>query len=250
MLVQDVAAQYPGKVTFVSENFGASKLADKFGITRYPAVFVDDVLIAKPRDFGFFGEGESAGRYTPWRNADNQARFRADLARMIDLIIAGKKTEAVAAGQKASPADDLTALPQFSIMDLSGKPLTSADIAGRVVLVEFWATWCPPCRSTLEWLGSLKQKYGQSVAVVAFAVESPEDKVRAMAGSLSPELRWAIADAKTAQAFGDVVAVPTLFIFDRNGKTSRVLFGAPPDLHDQAERVLDSLTQKQSVSDK
>ena len=58
MLVQEVASQYPGEVTFVTENFGASKLADKFGVKGYPAVFVDDVLVAAPREFGYFGEVE------------------------------------------------------------------------------------------------------------------------------------------------------------------------------------------------
>jgi thiol-disulfide isomerase/thioredoxin len=241
LLVQEVASQYPGKVTFVSENFGASRLAERFGVTRYPAVFVDDVLIAKPRDFGFFGEGETAGRYTPWRNADNQARFKADLSRMIELIIAGKKSEAAAAGQTVSGNDELAALPQFSITDLNGKVLSTADLRGRVVVVEFWATWCPPCQSTLEWLGSLKQKYGDNIAVVALAVESPEEKIRAMVSQLSPDLRWAIADAKTAQSFGDVVAVPTLFIFDRQGQTARVVFGAPPDLHPTVETALDGI---------
>ena len=78
-------AKYPEKVTFVSENFGASKLAERFGVTRYPAVFVEDVLVARPTDFGFFGEDEKAGRYTPWRNAENQAKFKADLTRMVEL---------------------------------------------------------------------------------------------------------------------------------------------------------------------
>ena len=59
-------------MTFVSENFGASKLADQFGVKGYPAVFVDDVLVAAPRDFGYFGEVEGTGRYAPWRNADSQ----------------------------------------------------------------------------------------------------------------------------------------------------------------------------------
>ena len=91
MLAQEVAALYAGKVTFVSENFGDSKLADRFGVKGYPAIFLDDVLIAAPRDFGYFGEKDGTGRYAPWRNADNQEKFKADLSRMIDLILAGKK---------------------------------------------------------------------------------------------------------------------------------------------------------------
>jgi thiol-disulfide isomerase/thioredoxin len=109
--------------------------------------------------------------------------------------------------------------------------------------VEFWATWCPPCRSTLEWLGELKRKHGDRLAILALAVESPEDQIRSTVSSLSPDLHWAIADAPAAQAFGDITAVPTLFLFDRSGKISRVLYGAPPDLHDQVEKSLDSLLQ-------
>ena len=226
----------------MSENFGDSKLADRFGVKGYPAIFLDEVLIAAPRDFGYFGEKDGTGRYAPWRNAENQAKFKNDLTRMIDLILSGKKDEVTRerAGTSTSMAA-VEALPKFTLTDLSGKPLTAEQAAGRVVMVEFWATWCPPCRSTLEWLGDLKKKYGDNVAILALAVESPEDKVRETVASLSPDLNWAITDTATAQAFGDITAVPTMFLFDRSGKTARVMYGAPPDLHQQAERVLDEL---------
>jgi thiol-disulfide isomerase/thioredoxin len=242
LLVQDVAAKYPGAVTFVSENFGASKLADRFGVKGYPAVFVDDVLVASPREFGYFGEVEGTGRYAPWRNAANQQKFKADLIRMIDLILAGKKDVVNREYASVSGArNEIVTLPKFNLTDLSGQPLTTDQAAGRVVLVEFWATWCPPCRSTLEWLGELKQNYGDNIAILALAVESPEDKIRSTVSKLSPALRWAVADAPTAVAFGDITAVPTMFLFDRAGKTAHVLYGAPPDLHEQVGKYLDEL---------
>jgi thiol-disulfide isomerase/thioredoxin len=244
LLVQEIAAKYPGRVTFVSENFGASRLADKYGVKGYPAVFVGDVLVAVPRDFGFFGEKdkEGAGRYAPWRNAENQAKFKADLTRMIDLILAGKKDVVgrLRAGSAAG-SDPIAALPNFTVSDLNGKPLTAGQLSGRVVLVEFWATWCPPCRSTLLWLGDLKGKYGDNIAIVALAVDSPEIEIRSTVRSLSPDLNWAITDAGTAQSFGDITSVPTMFLFDRSGKMARVLYGAPPDLHEQAEKTLEAL---------
>jgi len=244
LLVQEVAAKYPGRVTFVSENFGASKLAERYGVKGYPAVFVDDVLVAVPRDFGYFGEVEGTGRYAPWRDAQNQAKFKADLVRMIDLILAGKKdVVSQEHANTSATAHELATLPNFKLTDLSGHPLRTEQLAGRVVLVEFWATWCPPCRSTLQWLGTLKQRYGDSLAVVALAVESPEDQVKSTVGSLSPELKWAVADAPTAAAFGDITSVPTMFIFGRSGKVAQVLYGAPPDLHDQAEATLKTLIQ-------
>jgi thiol-disulfide isomerase/thioredoxin len=244
LLVQEVASQYSGRVTFVTENFGASKLADRFGVKGYPAVFVDDILVAAPREFGYFGEVEGSGRYAPWRSEASQAKFKADLVHMIDLILAGKK-DVVTREHSATDttSHEIPSLPQFKLTDLSGHPLTAAELSGRVVLVEFWATWCPPCRSTLEWLGELKRKHGDKLAILALAVESPEDQIHSTVSSLSPDLHWAITDAPTAQSFGDITAVPTLFLFDRSGKTSRVLYGAPPDLHDQVEKSLDALLQ-------
>ncbi len=232
-------------MTFVNENFGSSKLAERFGVQRYPAVFVDDVLIARPRDFGYFGDGEKEGRYAPWvRNPQNQAKFQSDLKRMIDLVLAGRKDELSRERADANAApDQIASLPDFSVTDLAGQPLGRDQLTGRVVVVEFWATWCPPCRSTLEWLGELKTKYGSNVAILAFAVESPEDQVRSLASSLNPGIRWAIADATTARAFGDVVAVPTMLVFDRSGKMVRAVYGAPPELHQSLESTLDGLVK-------
>lgn len=68
-------------------------------------------------------------------------------------------------------------------------------------------------------------------------------RIRSTASALSPDLRWAITDARTAQAFGDITAVPTLLLFDRAGKTARVLYGAPPDLHEQVGATLDAFIQ-------
>jgi thiol-disulfide isomerase/thioredoxin len=177
LLVQEVAFEYAGRVTFVSENFGASALADRFGVKGYPAVFVDDIFVAAPREFGYFGEVEGAGRHAPWRKEANQAKFKSDLMRMIDLILAGKR-DLVSSEHAATAAAtrQLAALPSFRLTDLAGKPLTSDQLANRVVLGEFWATWCPPCRSTLEWLGKLERRHADKIAVVALAVESPKTR--------------------------------------------------------------------------
>jgi thiol-disulfide isomerase/thioredoxin len=243
LLAQEVVAKYPRQATFVSENFGESKLAERFGIKQYPAVFVDDVLIAKPRDFGFFGDGEDGGRYTPWRDPRSHEKFKQDLTRMIDLILSGKKEEVVKEHDTKEGPQEIQALPNFSLTDLIGKPLTSDQMAGRVVVVEFWATWCPPCRSTLEWLASLRAKYGDHLAVLALNVESPENEVRKMVGDLSQDLRWAITTPDVAKAFGDIMAVPTLFVFDQQGKTVGVWYGASPELHEQVKQKIDSISR-------
>ncbi len=230
---------FGGKARFVSENYGASELAKRFGVTFYPVIFVDDVLVATPKDF-YNMDPKASGRYIPFKSAESHERFRADLTRMIDLILSGKKD---AARAEAAPGtmNAVAALPSVSITDLSGKRLSREDLAGRVVLVEMWATWCPPCRGTLGWLGELKRRYGNDVAVVAIAVQSEESAVRKLATESKLPLTWAIGTPETIGAFGDVSAVPTLFLFDREGRSAGAFYGAPPDLHETAEARLAKL---------
>ncbi len=224
------------------ENYGSSELAKRFGVTRYPVIFVDDILVAKPKDFGFYGKGEGAGdgRYTPLKSAASHERFRSDLTRMIRLSLAGRKEEARA--QAGTSADkEIAALPRLMLKDLDGRPIARQDLAGRVVLVEFWATWCPPCRGTLAWLGELKRRHGEKIAVLSVAIESDEVDVRKLAGELALPFRWTLGTPETARAFGDISAVPTLFLFDASGRAAATFYGAPPDLHARAEARISEL---------
>jgi thiol-disulfide isomerase/thioredoxin len=231
-----------GRARFVSENYGASELAKTYGVTRYPAIFVDDILFATPNDFGFYGrgEGKNGGRYAPLKSAETHEKIRTDLKRMIELVLAGRKDAARAEGASAAPPV-VAQLPAFSITDLDGKTLARKDLEGRVVVVELWATWCPPCRSSLKWLGELKKTHGDKLAVVALAVESDEPNVKKLAKELGLPFSFAMATPELVRGLGDVSSVPTLLVFDKEGKAAAAYYGAPPDLHRAAEAKLASL---------
>lgn len=233
-----------GRARFRDENYGDSDLARRSGVTRYPALFVDDVLVVTPKDLGFFGKGEGpdGGRYAPLKSAASHERLRADLRRMIDLVLAGKKAEARALSPTEGTAGPAR-FPAVPIADLDGRALTAADLAGRPVLVEIWATWCPPCRSTLAWLGELKKRHGERLAVVTLAVESDEAAVRKVAKDLGLPLVWAMGTPERIRAFGDVGSVPTLLLFDRDGRAAGAFYGAPPDLHARLEATLSLLLE-------
>jgi len=204
-------------------------------VTRYPAIFVGDVLVATPKDFGFYGTGEGSGggRYAPLRNAETHERFRKDLKQMIDLLLAGRTAEARANAADASEPV-LPRLPALDLAQLAAGPrITNASLEGKVVIVEFWATWCPPCRGTLQWLGDVKKRYGDRIEVVAVAIESDSAAVVNIAKA-SP-LRFALGTPELARAFGDISAVPTMFVFDAQGRRVESAFGAPPDLHARIE---------------
>jgi len=240
LLAQSVVAEFGGRARFVSENYGDSRLAKRFGVTHYPAIFVDDVLVATPADFGYYGKGEAqeGGRYAPLKSTAAHERFRADLSRMIELLLAGRRDDACAVAAPHAALAGAAALPDFTIADIDGRRLSRRDLDGRVVLVELWASWCPPCRSTLHWVGDLKKRWGDRLAVVAIAVESDETKVRRLTKELDLPLTWVIGTPDLVRAFGDVSAVPTLLLFDRTGRSAAAFYGAPPTLHAEAEAKL------------
>ena len=237
--MKDVAEQYGGRVEFVSVNWGESKLAERYGVKRYPVVFVDDVMVAQPDDFGWYG---AKGKYTPWKEKASHEKFKRDLTRMIDLVLRGQKEVVREENAGALKEAEITELPGFNVTDLAGRQVEAAKLKGRVVIVEFWATWCPPCLSTLSHLGEIKRRRGDAVEVIAVAVESKEPDVRDLTAKLDGQINFVMGSEELAAPFGTLGNVPRMFVFDRQGKTAGVYYGAAPDLHEKLERLLNSLS--------
>jgi len=243
LLVRDVAKGFGGRVKVVVEDYGNSGMAQRFGVRRYPVVFVDDVLVARPKDFGFGGAADvSGGLYVPWLDPANQRRFKDDLRRVVTRRLAGEGVKGldVADVRSAPTADDdgPATLPSLTLNDINGQAIDPARFAGRAVVVELWATWCPPCKSTMAWLPSLQSQYRGRAVVLAIAVDSDPKDVAAMAASLNPNYAIVAGTPEVIKAFGAVAAVPKLLVFDRAGRRSQVLYGAPPDLHQRIDAAV------------
>jgi len=111
------------------------------------------------------------------------------------------------------------AVADFTLVALDGRRLSSADWKGKVVLVNFWATWCGPCRAEIPDLVALQSKYGDQLVVVGISEdEGPVDQVRKFVADYKVNYPVAMTTPEMQKIFPGVTALPTTFILDRDGR--------------------------------
>jgi thiol-disulfide isomerase/thioredoxin len=106
----------------------------------------------------------------------------------------------------------------FAVQTIDGRTIRSADLRGKVVLVNFWATWCPPCRAEVPDLVRLQDKYRDQLVIIG--ISEDEDNLGAVRRFVADHgVNYAIAMATPALAtvFPGVSSLPTTFVLDRNG---------------------------------
>ena len=110
-------------------------------------------------------------------------------------------------------SDKPVAVPAFSLVALDGKTLSPADWQGKVVLINFWATWCGPCREEIPVLIALQERYRDSLIVVGLSIdERPPSEVKTFVDQHRINYAVAIADAKLQRDFGGISAVPSTYV--------------------------------------
>jgi len=119
-------------------------------------------------------------------------------------------------------------LPEFSVTDLQGRPVGSADLRGKVVLIDFWATWCGPCKKEMPGYQQLLDRYGpQGFRVIGFkfdTMKDTEDPVR-FARKIGVHYPLAVASDAVKQKFGGIEGLPTTLLYDRHGVLRNKVIG-------------------------
>jgi len=124
------------------------------------------------------------------------------------------KEAAITAGEIGSH------LPEFTVKDLQGHALSSADLRGKVLLVDFWATWCQPCKKEMPGYQKLVDHYGyRGFAIIGFksdVMRDAEDPAQ-FARKIGVRYPLVLATEAVTQKFGGIQGLPTTMLYDRQG---------------------------------
>ncbi len=157
-----------------------------------------------------------------------QIRRGLSATALLCLILAACSSppERTATAAVKSPKDRKAA-PEFALKDVNGTTVRLSDYRGKVVLLNFWATWCPPCKVEIPWFMEFAQKNkDRGFAVVGIAMdEEGWDVVKPFLADMRVNYRTLKGDDMVAQLYGGVDSLPTTFLIDRQGKIAAVHMG-------------------------
>jgi thiol-disulfide isomerase/thioredoxin len=116
--------------------------------------------------------------------------------------------------------------PGFSLQDLNGQPLQLANYRGKIVLLNFWATWCTPCRAEIPHFEEFQDKYGsQGLQVIGISMDDDAKPVREFYQEFKMNYPVAVGNEKIAEAYGGVLGLPVTFLIGRDGRLAAKYIG-------------------------
>ncbi len=111
--------------------------------------------------------------------------------------------------------------PDFSLPILTGQKLDLSSYRGKVVLLDFWATWCDPCREEIPHFVELQKKYGdQGLQIIGVSMDDGPEPVRDFYQRFKMNYPVVMGNAKTGELYGGVLGLPIAFLIGRNGRIS------------------------------
>ena len=152
----------------------------------------------------------------------------------------------------APPADAPPPAPAFSVVSLDGKSVGSANLTGKTYIINFFASWCPPCRAEIPDMVALQSKYGRKgFTFIGVAVNETEPTIRAFIKKNQITYPVVMANEQIVNAFsryvdGGIRAIPTSFVVNSSGRITQVITGARSK--EVFEKIILDTVKKQKTS--
>jgi thiol-disulfide isomerase/thioredoxin len=163
------------------------------------------------------------------------------------LVVAGmlyfgfhmaRRSPSAPSAMKSAPA------PDFTLESLDGKSMRLSDLRGKAVLLNFWATWCAPCKIEMPWFIQLQNEYGpQGLQVVGVAMDdSSKDDIAKFAKDMGVNYPVLLGKEAVGDAYGGVPALPETFFIGRDGKIMDKIIGlkGKAEIEDAIKKALDT----------
>jgi thiol-disulfide isomerase/thioredoxin len=132
------------------------------------------------------------------------------------------------APQQSGPADMIPDAADFDLKDLQGKSVHLSDFKGKAVVLNFWATWCVPCKEEMPWLISFQRQYGpQGLVILGLAMDDPPAKVHKYAQKMGVNYSVLLANQAVADKYY-VKGLPATIYIDRRGRITDQVPGLAP----------------------
>jgi peroxiredoxin len=145
--------------------------------------------------------------------------FQCVLFLILSLLLSGCRASA----PKVRPG---AGAPDFTVTDIQGKKLTLSDYHGKVVLLDFWATWCVPCLEEIPHFVDMQQKLGdQGFQAIGISMDDGPKPVVRFYQEHKLNYPVAVGDAKLADSFGGIFGLPVTFVINRDGQIRKKFTG-------------------------
>ena len=153
------------------------------------------------------------------------AALAADItpARSHDTV--GQSAETASCMANAKPANF-----DFTVKDVDGASVSLSSYKGKVVLLNFWATWCGPCKAEIPGFVELQAKYKDDLVIVGFSVDDPADKAKAFAAEYKMNYPILLGEGRedVQDAYGPIWGIPASFLISKDGRVCRKHLGIAP----------------------
>jgi len=142
----------------------------------------------------------------------------------VSLISHRRTTSSRSGGPRAALS---APAPDFSLQDIEGNTLTLANYRGKVVLLDFWATWCTPCQAEIPHFVEFQEKYReQGFQAIGISMDDDAKPVRAFYQKLKMNYPVALGTSQVAESYGGVLGLPITFLIGRDGHIAAKYVGA------------------------
>ena len=131
----------------------------------------------------------------------------------------------------------------FTLQSIDGESYTLSELKGNVIIVDFWATWCPPCRNSIPALSRLYDKYHERGFMILGISTEDVNTLREFRDAQQIPYPILSATNEVVKAY-EVTAIPKMFFFDKTGAVRKTQTGYSPELEAQFDRLVDSLLQE------